>query len=977
MRGPEWPFPNSSRITAPPPHVRRPKTVPVPRGYYKPASLRWPFLAAQLALLAAVLGVLVALQRLMPDSDHSAVVDGRPLARSVPIVPDAEIHPDLRLRNVPYFKRQINSSDATTDPTTQLLAATTPPPVITPAPTSSKKPTTTSSKKSRSNPFNASNLAGSAHNNNGHGSVRSTPEPTTGFTGTVTSSKASYTDTVKYEEATNTEDVNRQSSEHAQGSRTTITELLPPSTTSAPLAEIEGEGLGANAVGTTTTKTDIAGTAPEPEPPLVTETMLTGGITTTAIITGTVTQAPQTTTDPAGIPIIITPPPVLTTQTVTGIIGASAVSVVRTDDGLTAETSTITAIISSSLVTLLSVYTPGRPITETLVSVVGGTVSTVTPSPTTFVTSLSGGVLTTITSTPAPYIITTGGSTTTMTQTRTPGHIVTTDIITLVHGTPTTIKTVMTITPTPTSQTPLPTGTGKPGSENTRVRVLPGFTPAQYFAVTYLPTFIAAFLAIPFNMINTNAKLMQPLHNLATRTKGGRGSDTLNLDFGGFFGFTTSFSQAFRHGEPLPLLTDVGTWLSSLLAPMAAEAIGFKVHGICTHLNISGCGITPGISLLPMTVLLVLVVALMMLLVGLMLLLRRWETGVHADPWGLAAVASLSLSSSLRARFDGEQLSDADLKRKLERERFRLAIFDVGAESHGAWYDNWGPCYEYGILPVEDTDTPYALWRSTATIAAGAELESRPRHIPFLALTYISRILFTAALLGLMALLAYYHQPLPDNAFELFMDSQGFGVRFLFALIGTAIAIFWRSFFQGVAAIGPFSRMARHSQPATQSILVSPATNSVSGVVTAMKNRDFLLLSASIMAGLAELLLPTLLANIPFALTSTYPGHVGSTAASLSILGLMVAVLGASLIFTRWPHLPVDPRTLAGSIYYVSRSERLQADLRGRRLALHSGKDRDAEVEGLGRRYGYGPEEGQGGERRMAVEVDEDHWHQA
>ncbi len=42
------------------------------------------------------------------------------------------------------------------------------------------------------------------------------------------------------------------------------------------------------------------------------------------------------------------------------------------------------------------------------------------------------------------------------------------------------------------------------------------------------------------------------------------------------------------------------------------------------------------------------------------------------------------------------------------------------------------------------------------------------------------------------------------------MDSQGFGVKFLFAaLLGTTIAIFWHAFPEGLAAVGPFARMER------------------------------------------------------------------------------------------------------------------------------------------------------------------------
>jgi len=67
-----------------------------------------------------------------------------------------------------------------------------------------------------------------------------------------------------------------------------------------------------------------------------------------------------------------------------------------------------------------------------------------------------------------------------------------------------------------------------------------------------------------------------------------------------------------------------------------------------------------------------------------------------------------------------------------------------------------------------------------------------------------------------------------------FMDSQAFVVKFLFASLGTVISIFWRSFFQGVAAVGSYARMARRPRLAAQSTLRSPPTNSLSGAVTAV-----------------------------------------------------------------------------------------------------------------------------------------------
>ena len=992
----------------------RERTLPATRGYYKPTPLRWPFLVTQMALLAAVLGVLVVLQRAMPDSDNSAIVDGRPLARSV-IIPLAGQGPvrgswipyDLRPRSFAPLKRQTNDSAAET---TSLTPA---PSTVLATVSGGNTPITTTSITTTSRKSLPKPTKNSASFPNGAGAAPSPPEETTTYTTqsiTATGSAPQIT-TISGFVTTISEFIGRSSAAFADGGATLVVEAVPsPDESGGPDSTSKTDVVIAG--GTTTT---IAAT-----PPMKTDVIITGGTTTAIAITATVTPSPHTTTDAAGRATVVSPLPVQTLQTVTGVIGGHTVQTVRPDDGLTAQTMTMTVFLSGSSVTLLVVSTPGQPTTQTLVSVVGGTTVTVTPQPETFVRLLSSGVpttikavvdlptpyvtttdgtvvtvtptlktfvrvlssdeaapITTITSHPAPYVTIIGGTTTSMVVTTTPGRVVTTRVATTVNGTPTTMETIITITPTPTpSNTPPPSTNGNP--DNTRQRALPGFTQAQYLAITFLPTLLATTLSIPFTIIATSAKQMLPFRALAKNPNGSPGRDTLTLGFRLHHAFTAPFVQAFGRGEPVPLVACLGAWLSALLAPLAAEAVGFKVHGTCSHLDIKGCGISPGVSPGPANALVALLGVLLGLMAVLLLLLGRWETGVHADPWPLAGVASLSMSAELRRLFEGGELTDAELEERLRERRFRLAVFEAAAEDDER-YERGGLCYEYGIVPVEVLPPAGDGYEATTTtvVQAGDRRSSHhdQRNMPFLALRRGPRVSFSLVLVGLIALLAYYFQELDDSAFELFMDSQGFGVKFLFALLGTIVAVFWHAFFEGVAAVAPFSRMARSSRPATRSVLLSPATNVVSGAAAGVRQRDFHLLAVSIMAGAAELLLPALLANVPFALTQTYAGHVGSTIAALVLLGAMLAVLVASLVFVRWPHLPVDPRTLAGAIYYVVGSRRLRSDLRGRKVALRDRVLRDAVVVAQDRRYVYGPvaECEPGGSARMGVEVDDDH----
>jgi hypothetical protein len=60
------------------------------------------------------------------------------------------------------------------------------------------------------------------------------------------------------------------------------------------------------------------------------------------------------------------------------------------------------------------------------------------------------------------------------------------------------------------------------------------------------------------------------------------------------------------------------------------------------------------------------------------------------------------------------------------------------------------------------------------------------------------RIMLLAILCGLLALIIFYDTKEMDpriNSFEHFMDSQRFGVRFLFAALGVIIVLFWDSIF--------------------------------------------------------------------------------------------------------------------------------------------------------------------------------------
>jgi len=95
--------------------------------------------------------------------------------------------------------------------------------------------------------------------------------------------------------------------------------------------------------------------------------------------------------------------------------------------------------------------------------------------------------------------------------------------------------------------------------------------------------------------------------------------------------------------------------------------------------------------------------------------------------------------------------------------------------------------------------------------------------------------------------------------------------------------------------------------------------------------------------------LPVVLSNVPYTLTQTRRTHDVCTGLSLGIMGGM---------WMSWPHMPVDPRTLGGCVWYVADSGGLVEDVRS------AMEDSSSQGE-----YFYGRVVGGNGRKRMVVDV--------
>ncbi|KAK0630245.1 hypothetical protein B0T17DRAFT_506730 [Bombardia bombarda] len=604
--------------------------------------------------------------------------------------------------------------------------------------------------------------------------------------------------------------------------------------------------------------------------------------------------------------ITITPP----VSSVVSIIDGKPVTIFTTPP-VTSFTTTVGGTLTTE--TLVTLPTGTDPITLTFVSTSGDTLSTYTSTfaPTTFETTVSGS-LATITSTPSPS---------TSFSTRS--------------------KSTRSFTSTSTDKASTTSASSGPSDHpnvvaSTRVY---SWTKADIFLGTFLPPLIGVALVIPLRIIDLNAKLYQPFQSLA-RDGGAFGEETLTMQYTGLMTFITPVATLLQ-GNPVPFLTTLMVGCASFIVPLATEAIGLKLHGYCYLGTASDqCGPALGVSPAPAYTLIAVIVTVILLLLLVLFFVRRRATGLFANPWNIAGIASLAGNTQIHIRQNSERAMRAAVSQK----QYGLGHFrnSMGREEYGILLmDESGQGLHDQIDHGADSDSSDGLIDVDGTVAKS------PSHpLPFLTLRRpwrIALVLFQLAILIFIIYYeVYYHGKVYDSGrLWRFMNSNAFGVRFVSAVIGVIIAFCWQSFFLSVSIMAPYQLMTKRTQPAERSILVSPCTNPFSGIYSAFQQKHVFLFATSFAAILSEFL-PVLLSNVPFSLTQTSTAAMACAVMSAVFLTTMIVVL-------------------IGSFF----SSHILHDLEG--VSQLDGKERHQRVKDLGNRYYYGVIMG-GSWRRFGVD---------
>lgn len=567
-----------------------------------------------------------------------------------------------------------------------------------------------------------------------------------------------------------------------------------------------------------------------------------------------------------------------------------------------------------------------------------------------------------------PIVISTtvGGTTkvikTTSTDSR--GEPTTFSYTTVEGGMPTSM-TVWTIVPTPTSTSP-PNSNGTQDTGNVSVIVY-GLGLKDYMLGAFLPTVLAAIVSYPFKLININARLMQPFHELATA----RGADGVSAEasiFLRFYDWTGALSlpRSVKLRQPIIVISDFLVFGAALLAPIAAETVSVHVPDGCNL----GCHGSLVVTTIPGRILEFLMATMMALLIALIVLLNafRWETGVSHNPWGIAGMASLGLSSEMR---DTIRKIPSDSGRFV-KEKIILKAIAKGKYALDEYWASSSPgsvsTRGYGIVARTTNDDAKKLMKggnSDQEDKCGPKGAKKKNIQPFALLTWWGRSVLLFIFACVLIIATYYETTSLDSGFERFMDSHGFGVRFFFTALGVVVGGCMETFFRSVAIILPYQQLSKYRLTAERSILLSPPTNAFYGMHSAFRQRSIFLGAVSFTTILAELFLPVTLSHVPFSHLDTYVTQLVCAWLSITILALMILVIFYSF-FIQWPHMPVDPRTIAGAMFYVCDSGML-GTLEG--ISTRGKEERDTLLRSQRLRYEFVSVEGVSGKERMCVDI--------
>ena len=336
-----------------------------------------------------------------------------------------------------------------------------------------------------------------------------------------------------------------------------------------------------------------------------------------------------------------------------------------------------------------------------------------------------------------------------------------------------------------------------PGEAEPEGQVI-GMTTRRYIIGAFVPTILAVLFSIPWHLLASALKEMEPFYQLQ-RPEGVPASRSLFMDYENSINVVATIN-AMGKGDFLVWWSGLISLIVLLLAPLASETvfIGFLGQGVCTATSGRKACI-PSLSVFPVAARVVqgILCFVAVLTVALAIALARKKSGVYSNPLSIAGVATLFQNQYLIDEFrrlNPYAVDQRTLKAALKGQRYRIGSYE---EYHGG--SSYGLMIYQSSSEAQEVDgrTQNRDGKKYASVAV-TEVDKYPPPQPKPKMTSatffihpVSVAVYGLLVAGLEVLVLYYNRTGGDTKFEKFMDSESFGVTFLFTAVGVVIKMYW------------------------------------------------------------------------------------------------------------------------------------------------------------------------------------------
>ncbi len=339
-----------------------------------------------------------------------------------------------------------------------------------------------------------------------------------------------------------------------------------------------------------------------------------------------------------------------------------------------------------------------------------------------------------------------------------------------------------------------PSGIAILAAQDSKPRQRHHLPPNEYVLGAFVPVIVAVIFTIPWQILNAAVKELEPFYQLQ-REDGATAEDSLGLEYRSSINIIATYT-AIRKGHFVVWWSGLISIVCLFLAPIAIETVFIGFDGRCTATS-GRQACVPHLNVYPVAarVLQGILSFIALLTLALAYSLHRGKTGLHANALSIAGLATLFQNRQVVEdfrRLNPHYTTSRMIRAALGDNRYRIAAFfdEDGASAYGLVKCNhdvalMDPNYRVSTRGGKK----YASVNVTAT-----EDQDRPRKRRTLS-SYFTHpatlVAFGAFVAGLETLVIYYNQTGGDTAFERWMDSQTFGVAFLFTAVGVMIEMFW------------------------------------------------------------------------------------------------------------------------------------------------------------------------------------------